>query len=433
MSKIGYNKQLKIKYIDIFYVLALFLIYTEAFICSLYNVFFTNIFINILCVLLGIVILIYLNKPHIILMRISRINLWVLICVIGICIIIWMGNSGSSNFWVNIRYILLYVSFICCLENDRWTRYFMKLSLLFSLVFIFTTIWLYFDTNSFYSLFAYNLYPYGDFGYYLNKGITSGIADHYSHNGIMLANSLVLIVTLLLTEKSKRKKVIYSIILILNLVAMVMCGKRGQVVTPIIAIIIGGMIFYQIFKRPNKLSKFLIVILTAVFTIYIISIFSPILDNYLSRFSGLESDGTVLARYGYWALAMAQFRSHPIFGIGWLHFRTINFDGNDPHNIYIQLLCETGIIGTIIFVLFYISAIVIAYRNLKRISEYGNKASVTEQRNCLYAFIGQVYFLLYGLTGNPQTLMYSLMPYLLACAMGYAYKNKINSKNNMNI
>lgn len=96
-------------------------------------------------------------------------------------------------------------------------------------------------------------------------------------------------------------------------------------------------------------------------------------------------------------------------------------------------MCETGIIGTIIFVLFYISAIVIAYRNLKRISEYGNKASVTEQRNCLYAFIGQVYFLLYGLTGNPQTLMYSLMPYLLACAMGYAYKNKINSKNNMNI
>ena len=62
-------------------------------------------------------------------------------------------------------------------------------------------------------------------------------------------------------------------------------------------------------------------------------------------------------RTGLFALAIAGFRSAPIFGIGFDKFYTLvnplltDIEGHviqDTHNIYLQMLCETGIVGTVL-------------------------------------------------------------------------------------
>ena len=62
-------------------------------------------------------------------------------------------------------------------------------------------------------------------------------------------------------------------------------------------------------------------------------------------------------RTGLYALAIEGFRSAPVFGIGFDKFYTLvnplltDIEGNvmqDAHNIYLQMLCETGIVGTVL-------------------------------------------------------------------------------------
>ena len=62
-------------------------------------------------------------------------------------------------------------------------------------------------------------------------------------------------------------------------------------------------------------------------------------------------------RTGLYALAIEGFRSAPVFGIGFDQFYTLvnplltDIEGNvmqDAHNIYLQMLCETGIVGTVL-------------------------------------------------------------------------------------
>ena len=62
-------------------------------------------------------------------------------------------------------------------------------------------------------------------------------------------------------------------------------------------------------------------------------------------------------RTGLYALAIEGFRSSPLFGIGFDQFHTLvnplltDIEGNvmqDTHNIYLQILCETGITGALL-------------------------------------------------------------------------------------
>ena len=423
--KIDLDRKWIVKFSNIIYPVALFLMFTESYICSLYDVFFNNMMVNDMLILIGIILLAYHNKTHHFKKRISKEFLKIALVIVLICIFFWNGRTGSYSTMLNIKYILLYIAFLFCINDGEWINYNMKLVSAFSLIFIFTTIWLYFDTNSYYRFFAYKLYPYGMFDYYQSHQITSGITDHYSHNGIMLANSLILYTSSLISKTKNSSTWNYYIIIVLYIVAMILCGKRAQVIAPIIGIIWGYIIFNWTLSSPKKSFKFIVAIISVVGVFYFVSVVSPVFDNYLHRFSALQSDGNLLARYGYWETAIEQFRAHPIFGIGWLHFRSVNLDGNDPHNIYIQLICETGIVGACIFGLLYLVSLYTAYRNLRLVSEKRTFYSNDIQRNCLFSFIYQVFFLIYGISGNPQTLFYSLIPYLISCAIAYTYRWKL--------
>ncbi len=83
-----------------------------------------------------------------------------------------------------------------------------------------------------------------------------------------------------------------------------------------------------------------------------------------------------------WRLAWEKFLEKPIFGHGWRYFSEIGFEetGNinaiNVHNIYIQLLCETGVVGFIAVGGSFLGLFLLLFKKLfreqsgKRLNEY---------------------------------------------------------------
>ena len=135
----------------------------------------------------------------------------------------------------------------------------------------------------------------------------------------------------------------------------------------------------------------------------------------------LESDNdedVMSGRGELYLLALKYFSRYPIFGIGWETFRFLPDvpGGVETHNIYLQLLCETGIIGFGIFLSFFAYALVTTMKNcrLARTEEERLAASF-----CLFM---QLFFLMYGLTGNPLYDPPYYVPYFIVCAFSFSQR-----------
>lgn len=327
--------------------------------------------------------------------------------------------SYKETLSANIRFIVLIIAYFFTIRNQKWQRIYINMMYIASLFFVITTIWLKYDLNSYFKFFANNMYPTANFNFSrgVAKGITAGVCNHYSHNGIMLGNAMSLLFPFMIIYGKEKKS--HYVALTLNIIAMVLCGKRAQVVFPILACIIAWMVY----SRIN--AKTLLKCLAAVFLFILLVVFlyrvSPALQNYILRYSNMSSDGNILSRYQYWEIAISHFMENPIFGNGWLSFRSFNTNAQDAHNNYIQLLCDVGIVGTIIFLMFFISNLAAAVKNMKYISM--NKSTIKKQTSvyCMFALVNQIYFLLYALTGNPLQLLYSFCPYIASCAIGQYY------------
>ena len=52
---------------------------------------------------------------------------------------------------------------------------------------------------------------------------------------------------------------------------------------------------------------------------------------------------------GEWLMSgINQFLEHPVWGVGYGRFMVYNYYGSYPHNLFIELLCETGLVGFIV-------------------------------------------------------------------------------------
>jgi putative inorganic carbon (hco3(-)) transporter len=79
--------------------------------------------------------------------------------------------------------------------------------------------------------------------------------------------------------------------------------------------------------------------------------------THFDRLQGVD-DATELSRLALWQAAFSLFVGHPVLGIGYgnykylyTSFMTISaqLDTLDAHNLYLQLLSETGLIGFLVF------------------------------------------------------------------------------------
>ena len=85
----------------------------------------------------------------------------------------------------------------------------------------------------------------------------------------------------------------------------------------------------------------------------------PAVGNMVNRFVNADGGELSNGRIWFWEFALEKFRQSPVFGIGWggfkhyYHMRIGDYSSTgttvDAHNVYLQILCEMGIVGFVVF------------------------------------------------------------------------------------
>ena len=116
--------------------------------------------------------------------------------------------------------------------------------------------------------------------------------------------------------------------------------------------------------------KILSLIIFALVLITIMPYAHKYFPNYFDRmetFDKREEDISISQREELWKMGLSFIEENPVFGIGIGNFRTMA--PNDPHNSYIQIASELGIVGFLIWMVFLCSGwinLFLLKRNMKK-------------------------------------------------------------------
>ena len=257
-------------------------------------------------------------------------------------------------------------------------------------------------------------------------GFRAGYASHYSENGMFISLVIFVIVSFLLTETKKLKKNFQLVLFFTTVIALMLTTKRAHLLFGFFAIAFTYYI-YRPEKRSSNGFKIIIGSAMGLMILYISSFFIPIVSEVFKRFSSIGEDSESMTRFSMWALALHNFIKNPFLGIGWNGYKYQFFQYlYDPrtraeryaflnaHNVYLQLLAETGFIG---FSLFIGGAIKIFSRTIVILSVKYRDAEPEIRAVLLFSIIVQTFFFLYCLTGN---CLYDSMFSFFALATGIA-------------
>lgn len=319
--------------------------------------------------------------------------------------IVLLNNKelASGEHLNTIRILLCVFSLFVGMYSEKWTISIPQLVVAvggFNVIFTF----LFFVNNSFYEKFislTYKTYQPGT--YYGAYGYRAGIADHYSQNGTYIAIVAITLIAVFLSLTDKRKKKIYGLMAIVAVAALLLTTKRAHLMFGVAAVIITyyavnpSKIFYRTFKL-----MIVLVVLLIVGSIVIDMV--PQLGETFLKIQNVGNDTSSTTRILMWQYAWRTFLEHPLFGIGWFGIKyssltnTIIDATTGCHNIYLELLAETGIIGFLVFAIAAGSAVIVSYKNIQYINR--QKEYFEYKGTMTMSFIIQIFCLIYGLTGN---------------------------------
>lgn len=225
--------------------------------------------------------------------------------------------------------------------------------------------------------------------YYVSKGYGIPIGGSYTLAYYIMIIGLLFLYTEL-TDKSKAlySKVCSMAIMIIILGGMLAEGRRGELLAAIIALISLSFFSKNFIRLYWKL--FLGAIIIGIIFLnykYILNFMKgfAFFRRYVNTIEGFLSGYDITSgRTELWGMALTLFKSAPIFGIGFggyaYHvtdeFRMIHGqDVMDVHNCTLQLLCENGIIGTMLILI----PILFIFFNTYKLLNYVRKRSVQNE------------------------------------------------------
>ena len=378
----------------------------------------------IVTLFLGILLLLWVQPFAI---RITYHILWVFLLIL-IMLVNNQDNAHYGSFVFNtVFYVALWLMYCVMCFNDAWHRIFLKMLVLFGMFHAACT-WLFYFLPSLYTGKIAPLFPetMKSLLEQYENGWMPGLTPSYSTNGIYLGVTACAVVSILIVTTQRKKVDVLAAILIIS--ALLITGKRAQT----LALAAGFLVLYYVYNNNEKQKRIYRIILIGILVVvglFVAAKFVPSLMNVITRFERETAAGDVtVGRMARFLEAWNLFKENPMWGIGWngslYYFEQVEEIIINVHNIYLQLLCETGIVGSLCYFTFFGYNLFWAIKLV--IACGGNQLSITDttKKAICVALCIEVFFLVYGLTGNPLYDYQSLFPYLGACAIvGYCKRN----------
>lgn len=192
--------------------------------------------------------------------------------------------------------------------------------------------------------------------------------------GQVLVSSLPFAVYFLKQERSGVRKAQYMIAFVLILLALIYTGSRGAIVA---LVVITPLLAFDMKIKPVN------ILLGALLFISLLSILP---DSYSRRFqtlniflnrddeTALNQDESFVQREAVMVAGIEMFKANPVFGVGFGNFGVryweyatnlglessatdIDYepDSRYAHSLYVEILSETGLLGFLTFLLFFIT------------------------------------------------------------------------------
>lgn len=412
--------KIRISWLSISIVLIMLYAYSTSFWKYIY---FTNFVRNLSLYVVMMVMGLILLKTNF--KRMTRASLLIILALFFVMINNKDIQNGDIYYFRGILTMVLFL--LVPKKNDRWVAVGKKFIVYATLFFAVFTIWFYFDVD----FYRDNILPIFDESsqrqllYSLNRGASAGLTKNYSINGTFLAEGILAIFGIYLFQGKKKRK-IGVVLAIISVFALLLTGKRAHIVF-LGAVFIAGYYFYNSDKKKGRLFKIIAIISAILIAFIIVAQFVPSVMLFYDRFIETVNSGDItMGRIEYYAIALQQFKANPILGIGWGGFKYVNsaYTGfangtyTNAHNMYLQLLCETGILGFLLFMILIVGVLIKSVRLLKKAKKHGK---IEASQRLLYAFMLQLFVVLYGITGNPIYDLETMAFYIFACAITLYY------------
>ena len=315
---------------------------------------------------------------------------------------------GHGSYMKTVRWIwALIVAYMIAVYTENYMKI-LKLIVFFSFVHVVVTLYFYLNPSGYQGMYKFwDEWPAGtESGKY---GYKAGIAEHYSRNALYALFATVSTFSIYILKIDKRsasrilKNKFWLVLLVVAAFALMLTQKRAHTVFGVLALLVGYYYSksYEIKARSVRILKILMLILAAGIAVKVMSQYSGMVRELLVRIRLIGQDKSSVTRDQMSDLAVRLFWTAPILGIGWggygYHYKKV-FESTftlDVHNVYIQMLCENGILGFGIFIATFVYSIYLGIKAIKL-----NTLSNNERIVITYALIIQVFVALYNITGN---------------------------------
>lgn len=360
---------------------------------------------------------------------------WILMAIVFV--LFYNIGIRKHSYFTTIRW-LFYFIYMILISQMPMDRYFSMMKILGAVASLYVIgVYFFLLFPQFYSGMyqRWGYWPTGTNGG--TAGYRAGLASHYSENAMVITVLILILVSLYFIETRKRKKRRIMLLAIIAIGALILTSKRAHLLFGFLSLVFA----YYIFKpnqRTNRMFKVIIIGTIGFALLYIAQFFVPAIALVFQRFSIIGDDTESMTRFSMWALALRSFGKNPIFGIGWNGYkyqffqylynpntRAERYAYLNAHNVYLQLLAETGIIG---FSLYMSGVISIFRKSINALTMKYRNSSLDVKAVLLFSITMQTFFLLYSLTGNClYDIMFAFLSVAVGCAVGCYCRTEVSN------
>lgn len=358
---------------------------------------------------------------------------------VAFILLIILNNNRDLQCGTMFFTLRIIIAILCILFSNLgfdWLKKIPKYIVIIGFPNVFATLFFFVFRDSYSIMYKiYGFYPTGT--KHGLAGYSAGIANHYSQNGTYISYVFITLAVMAMMEREKRKKRLYILLTGISLFALLLTQKRGHLLFSAAALF-GTFFIVSKGKVSSNAIKTVFAGTATLGMFYLLSCYIEPIANLLARFSTAGTDAESLTRFAMWQLCFDKFKSNPLLGIGWAQFPEQYFHNLyvpwfdekykylNAHNVYLQILCETGLVGIILYLLILGTSLFTVVSTLRKIKKFDDYLPIEYRRTLVFSVAIQLFFIAYCMTGN-GLYDYSFYFYMISVTSGIAINKKISS------